>query len=335
MGAEMDRPLVSIIVPVYNVESYLPQCIESILAQTYENLEIILVDDGSADSSGRICEEYADRDTRIQTIHNPNEGLAAARNQGLEVARGVYCSFVDSDDYIARDCIAYLYDMAIENNAQIAVCGYQKVYGGGSGNVLAENVLGRSKKKKAVGVYDTFSALSALLYQGGIIASAWGRLFRRKLFSEIRFPKGRQHEDVAVMYQLFDRAEKIVVGSEKKYFYLQRPGSIIHSAFDQRRMDYIVSTQECIEYMQGRYPELVNAAVSRHFSACFELLASMPPANAGMGNGNAYRKLAQEIKKHRKTVLCDRNARLVNRLAAAGSYISIAAMQKLCHLKRI
>lgn len=223
MGAEMDRPLVSIIVPVYNVESYLPQCIESILAQTYENLEIILVDDGSADSSGRICEEYADRDTRIQTIHNPNEGLAAARNQGLEVARGVYCSFVDSDDYIARDCIAYLYDMAIENNAQIAVCGYQKVYGGGSGNVLAENVLGRSKKKKAVGVYDTFSALSALLYQGGIIASAWGRLFRRKLFSEIRFPKGRQHEDVAVMYQLFDRAEKIVVGSEKKYFYLQNP----------------------------------------------------------------------------------------------------------------
>lgn len=347
----MDRPLISIIVPVYNVESYLPRCIESIMAQTYENLEIILIDDGSTDSSGRICEAYADRDTRIRTIHKPNEGLADARNQGLEAARGEYCSFVDSDDHIARDYAAYLYDMASANNAQIAVCGYQKVYEGRAASLSDKN------DRRTISVYDSFNALSALLYQKGIIASAWGRLFCRELFSDIRFPKGRQHEDVAVMYRLFERAETVAVGKEQKYFYLQRPGSIVHSAFDGKRMDYIVSTQECIEYMRDRYPKLVSAAVSRHFSACFELLASLPPAGAGIGNGNlgiisgntcmysgendqdraiykeAYRKLVQEIKKYRKTVLSDRNARPVNRLAAAGSYLSVAAMQKLCRLK--
>ncbi len=283
----MNRPLISVIVPVYNVESYLPQCIDSILAQTYENLEIILVDDGSTDSSGRICEDYAGRDPRIKTIHKPNEGLADARNRGIQAARGVYCSFVDSDDHIAGDCIAYLYDMADTYGAQIAVCGYQKVH---------NNDLGRDSDQdgtyKAVSVYDTFNALSALLYQRGIITAAWGRLFRRELFNAIRFPKGRQHEDVAVMYRLFDQAETIAVGYERKYYYLQRPGSIVHSAFDGKRMDYIAFTRECIEYMQGRHPALVSAAVSRHFSACFELLAGIPPAITS-GSGRRQRGAGQ------------------------------------------
>lgn len=343
----MDRPLISVIVPVYNVESYLPQCIDSILAQTYENLEIILVDDGSTDSSGRICEDYAGRDPRIKTIHKPNEGLADARNRGIQAARGVYCSFVDSDDHIAGDCIAYLYDMADTYGAQIAVCGYQKVHN--NDLVRASDPDGTNK---AVSVYDTFNALSALLYQRGIITAAWGRLFRRELFNAIRFPKGRQHEDVAVMYRLFDQAETIAVGYERKYYYLQRPGSIVHSAFDGKRMDYIAFTRECIEYMQGRHPALVSAAVSRHFSACFELLAGMPPAiTSGSGRrdpadgkedqdrermcGEAYQKLVQEIKRYRKTVLCDRSARPANRIAAMGSYVSIRAIQRLSRLKRI
>lgn len=343
----MDKPLISVIVPVYNVERYLSHCIDSILTQTYENLEIILVDDGSTDSSRQICEDYADKDSRIKTIHKLNGGLADARNKGIEAASGEYCSFVDSDDYIAEDCIEYLYDMTSANSAQIAVCGYQKVYEG-----IFDSIPGGHNEEKMVKVYNSIDALSALLYQRGIISAAWGRLFKSELFGTVRFPKGRQHEDVAVMYKLFDQAGVIAVGSEKKYYYLQRSGSIIHSTFHWRRMDYIIFTQECIDYMQDRYPELVNAAVSRHFSACFELFASIGGGNACMISDNdtdrsgrknnqdkatyqkARQKLVQEIKKHRGTVLHDRNARPANRIAAIGSYISVAAIQKLCRLKR-
>lgn len=326
----MDRPLISIIVPVYNVERYLPRCVDSILAQTYENIEIILVNDGSTDSSGELCEDYAHRDSRVQTIHKANEGLADARNQGIQASAGMYCCFVDSDDYVADDYIAYLYQMARANCAQIAVCGYQKVYP--SKGYLFDRIFCENNTNKTVRVYDSFHALEALLYQRGIIASAWGRLFQRELFSELGFPKGRQHEDVAVMYRLFEHARKIVIGDEKKYYYQQRPDSIVHSAFDERRMDYIYFTQECITYMQDRHPELVNAAVSRHFSACFELLASI--GKDKKAHGKAYEELVQEIKKHRKTVLCDCSARPVNRMAALGTYLSAAAVQKLCCIHR-
>ena len=323
----MDRPLISIIVPVYNVERYLSQCIDSILAQTYENLEIILVDDGSTDNSGKICEDYADRNFRIKTVHKTNEGLANARNNGIEKAAGEYVSFVDSDDYIAKDYIEYLYDMVNANSAQIAVCGYQKVYETESNSISDE-----TNTKKSVRVYNSFNALSALLYQRGVISSAWGRLFKRELFSTIRFPKGRRHEDVAVMYKLFDQAGTIAVGNQKKYYYRQRPDSIVHSAFDSRRMDYIIFTQECIEYMQDRHPDLENAAISRHFSACFELFASIGK------NKKSYskecEKLVREIKKYRKIVLFDHNARQINRMAALGAYISITAIQKLCCMQR-
>lgn len=335
----MDRPLISVIVPVYNVERYLSRCIDSILTQTYENLEIILVDDGSTDSSGQICEDYADKDPRIKTIHKQNEGLSDARNKGIEAATGAYCSFVDSDDHIAGDCIEYLYDLASANGAQIAVCGYQKVY-----ERTSDGIPGENNTEKAIQVYNSIDALSALLYQRGIISAAWGRLFRREVFGTVRFPKGRQHEDVAVMYKLFDQAGVIAVGSEKKYYYLQRSGSIIHSTFHWQKMDYFMFTRECIDYMKDMHPELVNAAVSRHFSACFEVLASISGGDDTDRGGRindqdqgtyqeARKKLVQEIKKYRKTVLYDRNARLVNRIAAIGSYISVTAIQKLCRLK--
>ena len=322
----MDRQLISIIVPVYNVEQYLPRCIESILVQTYKNIEVILVNDGSTDRSGKICEDYAQRDSRIRTIHKVNAGLADARNQGIQASAGAYCTFVDSDDCIAKDCIAYLYHMAITYRAQIAVCGYRKVY-------TAGGVSCKKKTKSAIRVYDSTHALKALLYQRGIITSAWGRLYKRELFSTISFPQGSQHEDVAVMYELFDRAGTVAVGDASKYYYMQRPDSIVHSAFHERRMDYIRFTQDCIAYMQCRRPELVKAAVSRHFSACFELLASI--GSDTKQHTEAYEELVSEIKKYRKTVLCDRQARAVNRMAAMGAYPSIAAVQRLCVMQRM
>lgn len=327
----MRRPLISVIVPVYNVERYLSRCIDSILAQTYEDLEIILVDDGSTDSSGQICEAYAETDPRIRTLHKQNGGMSDARNAGIQAASGEYGTFVDSDDYIAEDCIEYLYEMTSANNAQIAVCGYQKVYEGTSGGIPGGNGAGNAMKpegEKAITVCGSENALSRLLYQQGIIASVWGKLYQRDLFSAIRFPKGKWHEDAAVMYQLFDNARVIAVGNDKKYYYVQRQGSITNSAFDVRRMDYIQFTRDCIGYMGEKHPNLEAAAISRHFSACFELLAAMGKDKKFFLN--EYNILIKEIKAYRKTVLFDANARAMNRVAAMGTYISITVLRKLC-----
>lgn len=323
---KMNRPLISVIVPVYNVERYISRCVDSILAQTYENLEIILIDDGSTDASGRICEAYKERDARIRTIHRSNGGMSAARNAGIQAAGGAYISFVDSDDYIAEDLIAYLYHLASSNCAQISVCGYQKLYEGSG--YAAEPI-----HVEPVTVCGSENALSMLLYQNGIIASVWGKLFQGNLFQAVRFPEGRWHEDVAVMYRLLDSAEVIAIGTETKYFYVQRQGSITNSDFDIRRMDYIRFTAECMAYMRARHPDLEQAAVSRHFSACFELLAAMGKERKHFQN--EYDRLVREIKAYRRVVLADPSARAVNRAAAMGTFLMpVAVLQKLSRMMK-
>lgn len=329
----MSEPLISVIVPVYNVEKYIAACVDSILAQTYTNLEILLVDDGSTDSSGALCDEYARRDVRVRVIHQENGGLSDARNTGMQSAQGTYFAFVDSDDFIAGDYIAYLYGMIEKHHAQIAVCGYQKVYPGDENSCYGTQT-DKHNSVNSEKVYHTEEGLHQLLYQRGMITSAWGRLFDASLFIQadaIQFPVGKLHEDVAVMYKLFGAADTIVCGDEAKYYYLQRADSIVNQQFDRRRMDYIAFTGECIQFMEDFYPSLRKAAVSRHFSACFELLS-------GIENNNSYRieykQLVNEIKKYRHIVLWDANARLKNRLAAAGSYISVTGIRKLSRLFR-
>lgn len=329
----MSEPLISVIVPVYNVEKYIAACVDSILAQTYTNLEILLVDDGSTDSSGALCDEYARRDVRVRVIHQENGGLSDARNTGMQSAQGTYFAFVDSDDFIAGDYIAYLYGMIEKHHAQIAVCGYQKVYPGDENSCYGTQT-DKHNSVNSEKVYRTEEGLRQLLYQRGMITSAWGRLFDASLFMHtdaIQFPVGKLHEDVAVMYKLFGAADTIVCGDEAKYYYLQRADSIVNQQFDRRRMDYIAFTGECIQFMEDFYPNLRKAAVSRHFSACFELLSCIE-------NNNNYRieyeQLVNEIKKYRHIVLWDADARLKNRLAAAGSYISVTGIRKLSRLFR-
>ncbi|MDE7183828.1 MAG: glycosyltransferase [Lachnospiraceae bacterium] len=381
----MSEPLISVIVPVYNVENYVVRCVGSICAQTYTKLEILLVDDGSTDLSGARCDELAEMDTRVQTIHKENGGLSDARNTGMKAASGKYFAFVDSDDYLAEDYIAYLYGMIERHHAQIAVCGYQKVYhsdentknttcnsmridekykyngvyrdtvaGNGDTNTDKNSSYrkrdGNNNRVDSEKVYNTEEGLRHLLYQRGMISSAWGRLFDASLFMhrntrgtnakgeqllpssiDLLFPVGKLHEDVAVMYKLFESADTIVCGDEAKYYYFQRSDSIVNQQFDRRRMDYITFTSECIQFMEKYYPDLRKAAVSRHFSACFELLSCIE-------NNNRYRieyeRLASEIKKYRRIVFRDSNARLINRLAAGGSYISLTGIWKLSRLVR-
>lgn len=321
----MNEPLISVIVPVYNVEHYIKRCVDSILAQTYTNLEIILVDDGSTDCSGEICDEYTKKDMRVKTIHQRNGGLSDARNTGISQAKGICYAFIDSDDYIAVDYIAYLYQLLQENQAQIAICEYRKV---SENDVrIKENF---DLEVDTVNLYGFREALFRLLYQKKMITSVCGRLFRAELFEKIRFPKGKLHEDVAVMYQLFDAVERIACTSAAKYYYFQREDSIVNKGFRKQRMDYLEFTKECIQYMTLNHPELKKAAVSRHFSACFDLLSCI--GNNKKEFAKEYMQIVKEIKKYRKIVLLDSNARLKNRLAAAGSYFSITTIQRLSRL---
>lgn len=213
---------ISVIVPIYNVEKYLSRCVNSILNSNYKNLEIILVDDGSTDSCGCICDEYKKKDNRIRVIHKKNGGLSDARNKGIDMATGDYISFVDSDDAIDNDMFDYLLKILLENQCDISVCNYI---------TFSTMELPRSSQKNSnrnLKVYTNEKALDILL-DGKISHSdyAWNKLYKRDLFKNIRYPVGRKMEDIGTTYKLYYIAKKIVIGDAIKYYYYQRNNSIL------------------------------------------------------------------------------------------------------------
>lgn len=308
------EPLISVIVPVYNVEKYLSKCIESIRMQTYKNLEIILVNDGSEDRCQLICEGFCKIDNRIKLLNKKNGGLSDARNVGLEISTGQYLTFIDSDDYITMDYIEYLYNMLKNNNADVSICNCYLVKEDES---IISNKL---KKNPNIKVMDNISAIETLLYQKEFTSSAWGKLYSTKVFENIYFPVGKLHEDVGTIYKVLDKSSCIVWRNEAKYYYLQRSNSIVNSNFNVKRMDYLEQTLEIIEYMKLYHKNLCKAAISRHFSACFQILGDIP-------NLKKYPKEVQfiknEIRSYRKFVICDKKARYMNRIAGILSYLNI------------
>lgn len=303
--------LVSIIVPVYNVEKYLDRCINSILNQTYKYLDIVLVNDGSLDRSGYICNKYKEWDDRINVIHKCNGGLSETRNVGIIHAKGKYIVFIDSDDYVSPDYIEYLLGLLKFNNSQIAMCNYVK---GKEWNYQFDNT--KDEDNKQVNL-PSDEMLSCLLYQRLGNSSAWTKIFEKNLFNDISFPVNRIHEDIAIIYKVFSKAKRITYGEGRKYYYYQRYNSIVNSGFDSRKMDYIFFTNECIEYMSINYPKIKKAAISRHFSACCQALSRIPSANACK---KEYSYIKNEIECYRKIVILDKNVRAINRIAALFSY---------------
>lgn len=213
--------LVSVIVPVFNVQNYLRECIESIIAQTFQDFELILVDDGSTDSSGVICDEYAKKYTNIRVIHKVNGGLADARNAGIKESNGKYICFIDSDDYIANDYIEFLYRYIKKNNSRISACGFCRVYEDGQIELATrpnvEGIFKGEEAQKYLCVWDYYGV------------SACNKMFDIKLFHDILFPVGKNSEDSFVMYKIIEKAGAICYNSENKYFYRQRRGSITKS----------------------------------------------------------------------------------------------------------
>lgn len=254
------QELISVIVPVYNVEPYLVECLDSIINQSYKNLEIILVDDGSTDQSGQICDRYGNTDKRIEIFHTPNTGLSAARNLGLTKAKGKYIGFVDSDDVIDSDMYKMLYWAIKYYEAQVAEGRIVK------GKNVSEQTFNKSSKKKKVYCYTGQKAVERNLYpdlrRRHPDPSVCSRLYKREIISDLRFPEGRLHEDYLFTCQALIRCQNYCFVNEALYFYRMREGSITHRAFSEKDMDRMTILKERTAFLQESGEEIL-AALSR------------------------------------------------------------------------
>lgn len=247
--------LISVIVPIYNVEPYLRRCVNSILTQTYQNLEIILVDDGSPDNCPAICDEYAKKDTRIKVIHKTNGGLSDARNVGMKASSGDYLMFVDSDDWVEKGAVECLYQLLLSSNAQIAIGGMQRI----------ENQTNRILKSDFDGTKNIVSMTNSQamkeFFQNG--CAAWGRLYRRNIHSGIEFPVGEINEDEAIVLFLLDRCNLVVQTNEVVYNYRCRAESITTSTFSRAKLAWYRHCQDNLRWIQQCHPELAAFAEKR------------------------------------------------------------------------
>ena len=239
--------LISVIVPIYKVEAYLDRCIRSIAEQTYQNLEIILVDDGSPDSCGAICDAWAEKDSRIKVIHKENGGLSDARNAGMTIASADLISFVDSDDYIEPAFLEKLHGAMTEHDADIAECGVS--YVDEDGNVL------RQRDVAPVQTMGKIEALRRLVLEDGVYQTVWNKLYRRQVAMGVLFAVGKYNEDEFWTWQVFDRIEKLAVVREPLYNYLQRGSSIIGVGYNVRRLDGLEARFQRMVHLQ-KYDEL-------------------------------------------------------------------------------
>ena len=256
----MDLPLVSVIVPVYKVELYLDRCIQSIVNQTYSNLEIILVDDGSPDNCPALCDAWTERDDRIQVVHKPNGGLSDARNAGMATAKGEIFAFVDSDDWIATEMIERLVQTMERDDSDIAACSVEMVWEDGSPSRLLTAQMN--------GVLDKHQAQAALLNETSLKQPVWYKIYRKETIENIWFEVGKYHEDVFWSYQAVGNARRVSLIDYVGYHYLQRRGSIMGEGYSHRRLDAIEAFERRYTYFCDHFPELAMVALIKIRYAC-------------------------------------------------------------------
>ena len=253
----MGEVKISVIVPVYNVEAYLPRCIDSILAQSFRDFELLLIDDGATDSSGKICDEYVKKDERIRVFHKSNGGAADARNYGIGNARGAYLTFVDPDDYVVCNFLEALYCMIIKQQADVALVGMQDVYDS------------KSDTNRMAGYGETVVNSSKEIVRRTLIRQPFGvspcaRLFKRKLFETRRFPVGKLYEDLITIPYVFSDCDKLVYSDAEMYCYFQRSTSAMHHPFYEKDMQVFDGLREILDFVTEKYPDIRDAAVCRY-----------------------------------------------------------------------
>ena len=308
----ISEPLISVIVPAYNAEAFLDQCLESIVAQTYRHLEILVVDDGSTDGTGAMCDRWAERDGRIRVIHQPNGGHSAARNAALDVMTGELVAMVDSDDVLHPEFAAVLLDTMQRTGADIVVGDYIPF---DNATPAFPDAVGTGTVKH----YSRQEAILAVLYQQGLTHSPWGRLFKASLFDEVRFPLGIIYEDLAIIYPLLSRCT-LVVGVERPlYGYRWHEGNSMR-VFSTRRTAVLDVCEQLEQQLRNEAPQYVGAARSRLLSAYFNILLL-----SHQDGSKEYRQLQDRcwegIKRLRRGCLMDPMVRRKNKVGILASYL--------------
>lgn len=285
---------ISIIIPVYKVEKYLGKCLDSVAAQTYKNLEVLLVDDGSPDNCPAICDEYAEKDERFKVIHKKNEGVARARNSALDVAGGDFISFIDSDDWIADNTYEYFMESLKKYNVDCVVGRCRVVYDRNDELKYTE------VKPQEIRQCSGTEAMRGVLDNG---SAAWNRLFRKEVFDTLRFPVGRINDDEVTALHAYAQCDKIVYLNEPTYFYRIRENSITTSAFSFKKVDVFYNSMDNLDFVKKERPELVPNAEAKCVKAalyCSYNLKKMKPADEAEKKKIA--EVRQQIKENIKNI---------------------------------
>lgn len=301
------RPLISIVVPVYNMEKYLHKCVDSLLNQSYNQLEIILVNDGSTDHSAKICDEFAEKDSRIKVVHRTNGGLSEARNSGLSIFKGEYVTFVDSDDYVRADYVQTLLDLVLNYNVKIAVSQFKYVSN--------EHIDKDDNDNEKDFFLPTLEALENMFYQDYFDHNATAKLFHRSLFDSLKFPVDLLYEDMFTTYKILLSSDSgVAVFNKKTYYYLIRSDSIEGAPFSAKKLNSMRFIVDDFENTKKQYPVLAKGINCRLLSFIFHLLVETKVKSS------EEKELFLLAQKYRKEVLVDNKARKKARLAAFVSY---------------
>ena len=286
---------ISVIVPVYNVEQYLERCVDSIISQTYTNLEIILVNDGSTDNSGKLCDELAKKDERIRVIHKENGGLSDARNRGIDEAESDLVGFIDSDDYIDSDMYEVLLKNLNNTDADLSMCALYDVYN----NTAEAQVTNKETWKLS-----SEQAIKMVMEAKILSVTAVNKLYRKSLFTDLKFEVGKIAEDAFIMIKLLDKCEKIVATNEKKYYYVHRENSITTQKFSTKFLNVIEAYEQNSNIISEKYPKLKDVAQTRMNWAYFYVLDRLL-LDDNYNDKELENKLISYLKNYRKDILND------------------------------
>ena len=286
----MEKNLVTIIIPVFNVERYIVECLESVVCQSYNNIEIIIINDGSTDNSLSVCERYARMDSRIALYSKENGGLSEARNYGLDRANGEFIMFLDSDDYLSRNCVESMVNSILETKADIVSGRVRRfvnpddfLYDNGS--IFSE-------------VLNKHDAMREMLQEGKTNTMACAKLYRSELFDTVRFCVGKYHEDIYIMHILFDRIHSLSIIGDVVYYYRLNSNSISEGVFTVRRKDAVYAERERLDFVQKYYPEFINIQIEKYIWNCVNNNYRIIRSKSLKCNIRHFRSNSKEIRRY-------------------------------------
>ena len=298
-------PEISIIVPVYNIELYVGRCLKSIITQSFSNFEVIVIDDGSTDSTGKICDEYMGIDSRIKVVHKEHKGVSAARNEGLKMSQGKYLSFVDGDDWLDKDMYKKLYALILETHSDIAISNLGREV---NGKII------NKQQKYFIKEMDNVEAMRQI-FKGELYRfSLCNKLFKKSCFKNIEFPQGRIHEDLTTTYKVFGNCDKAVYVNYIGYIYVKRENSILTSPYNENRLDLFISWDEIFAYIEENYPQIDELVIESYAYGCIDhIYYILDQVNDKKEKMFYLTFIKSHIGRHYKTIMKNRHLPLRNK----------------------